>query len=431
MDINEKKLELFIDDKLWRENIAHQQTKGLKRSVLKFLCDPEFKLSLVSLICDQKYKIAPPYIAEIPKDNGKVRQVFVNQPLDRFILTQINYVYMRLYSKMIHPNCVSYQKGIGVKNIIDNICNKLKDFEGKAGYKIDISKYFDSVNRETLLDMINKIDTGSPLDKVVKDYYMEDIIIDENGELIQRYKSMTQGCAVSTFFADCILRDVDEELSKMNIIYYRYSDDILIIGEDADEALKILERMLIEKGLSLNPKKIEKITAHKWFTFLGVRINGQKRSFSEKSIREFQKHIFEYVSRGSGEEKEIKIAINRINKYLYLNFLRNPNCFGWGEYFFSIVNLEQDIRTLDNYVKDSLRAMYTGKKNIGGLGLNKVTDNCGVLRGKGKNVRANLQRTRQKKEDILEKNGYISMNNMYKLFRINRELYRSFLVSLS
>lgn len=429
-EINKHKLELFIDDELWRQNIKHQQSKGVKRDVLNIVCNPEYKINLLSMIWNGDYKVAPPYVAEIPKDNGKVREVYVNQSIDRFIMTQINYVYMKLYGHMIHPKCVSYQKGIGVKNIIDDICKELKKHQGAVGYKVDISKYFDSVSRDVLTDMIDKIDTGSPIDKVVRDYYMDDCIIDKNGNVIEKYKSMTQGCAVSTFFANCVLRDVDEELSKMDIIYYRYSDDILMIGKDADKALKRLGEMLEEKGLTLNPKKVEEVCTNKWFTFLGVRINGQKRSFSEKSLKEFQKHIKEYVNKKQGIGS-VKVAIKQINKYLYLAFLRNPNEFGWAEYFFSIVNIEDDIETLDMYVKDSLRALYTGKRKIGGLGINKVTNECGVLRGKGKNVRQNLTKTRTKDGDVLEEAGYISMNNMYKQFKYNKMLYKATLTSLS
>lgn len=116
-----------------------------------------------------------------------------------------------------------------------------------------------------------------------------------------------------------------------------------------------------------------------------------------------------------------------------MNFLRNPNEFGWAEYFFSIVNVEDDIKTLDMWIKDTLRGLYTGKRGkeqIGGLGVNKVTNECGVLRGKGNKVSSNLRKTRSDK-DILEEAGYISMNEMYHQFRYSKELYRASLTALS
>ena len=94
------------------------------------------------------------------------------------------------------------------------------------------------------------------------------------------------------------------------------------------------------------------------------------------------------------------------------------------------MNVEDDIKTLDMWIKDTLRGLYTGKRKIGGLGVNKVTDECGVLRGKGKNVSANLGKTRSDK-DILKEAGYISMNEMYHQFRYSKELYRASLTALS
>lgn len=422
MCVNTEKLSIFIDKDLWEKNIAHQQSKGMKRNILGLLCDPEFKINLVDMILEGEYKIAPPYVAEIPKDNGKIRKVYVNQPLDRFVLTQLNYVYMTIYKDWIHPNCVSYQKGIGVKDIIPKICNELTKQKDVSGYKVDISKYFDSVSKQVLGEMLDKIDTGSPFDKLIKDYYFDDTLIDENGNVVKKYKSMTQGCAISTFLANCILRDVDEVLSNLDIIYYRYSDDILMIGPDAEKGMEILKRMLSEKGLVLNPKKIEPIYPNQWFTFLGIRINGNKKSISEKSLKEFMKHIKEYTSGEPQSEKSLRQAIKKINGYLYMDYLNNPNAFGWAEYFFSIMNIEKDIIQIDQYIKDSLRAMYTGRKNIGGLGVNKVTDQIGVLRGKGKNVKTNLQKVDQ---EMLKKCGYMSMNMLYKHFHMSKNLYKA------
>ena len=52
-----------------------------------------------------------------------------------------------------------------------------------------------------------------------------------------------------------MLRDIDAALSDMCSVYYRYSDDILILGDRADEALNMLTEMLSQKGLKVNPKR--------------------------------------------------------------------------------------------------------------------------------------------------------------------------------
>ena len=49
-EINKRKLELFMDDQLWRQNITHQQSKGVHRDVLRIVCDPEYKARLLGMI---------------------------------------------------------------------------------------------------------------------------------------------------------------------------------------------------------------------------------------------------------------------------------------------------------------------------------------------------------------------------------------------
>ena len=426
----DKKLELFFSKNLWDKAVQHCIDKGIKPVEISPYINPNFMAYLYELMVNGKYKVAPPHIALIPKENGEFRKVYVNTVLDRLILTIINEVYFSLYQDLIHPKCVSYRKGIGVKNIIDNIVNELSEHK-VTGYKIDISKYFDSVSRETMNATLKKVDTGSPLDKILFDYYNDDLIMDEEGNLIRKYKSLCQGCAPSAFFANVILRDVDEVMDQICSVYYRYSDDILILGERADEALAVLGALLETKGLSINLKKVEQISSDNWFTFLGCKIRGNYVSLGKKSLNNFVREIEERTRlpktkeyRRGASEAELRKAIKKVNTYLYTAYLKNSSNFGWAEYFFRIINCEKDIETLDTWLKDMLRGYYTGKggvSKIGGLGNIDTEKDCCICRGRGRCVSSNLSKT----EGLLEENGYVSMHHLYKVFKIDRDVFNA------
>ncbi len=432
----DEKLELFFTNEFWQKAIQHCIDKGIKPMELSEYTTADFRANLAETMLNREYKVAPPRIALIPKEGGEFRKVYVNTVLDRLVLTIINTVYCQKYSSKIHPRCVSYQKGIGVRNIIKNITEELTSCKGGiAGYKVDISKYFDSVSRSTMNEVIASVDTGSCIDQIIWDYYNEDIILDENGCLQEKYKSLCQGCAPSAFFANLTLRDIDEVMSKMCKIYYRYSDDLLILGPNADKAMIILEEMLLSKGLKINPKKVEPIYVNKWFTFLGCKICGNKVSLGKKSLKNFVDRIEERTKlpktkayRHGCSEKELRKAIKSINKYLYTAYIKNSSQFGWGEYFFGIINCEEDIKTMDTWVKDMLRGYFTGKggrKFCGGLG-SVEREGCTVDRGKGRCVRTNLEKT----DKLLEQNGYISMYDLYKTYRQGKDVYKTKLSSM-
>jgi len=402
------KMSMFFNHGLWTDTIQKCIDKGISKGLLTQLCETQNRLAFAQLIENGQYKVAPPYIGLIPKPNScDFRKVYINTDMDRFVLSLINEVYMKIYGHLIHPKCVSYQKGIGVNKIIREL--SLHTFishplSSKLGYKVDVSKYFDSVNKKTLFKALNELNTNSPIDKIIYDYYSEDLIINEKGEVEEKYKSLAQGCAVSAFLANYILKDIDEALSSLDILYYRYSDDILILGTDSDIALDMLEHMLEDKGLALNPKKIEAVYKDEWFTFLGFKINGKKITFSEDSVKRFKSKIKKITKMRKGmHTKSRKVqqrAIKDINYYLYTAFLKSNLNFGWAEYMFATVNQKDDVRVLDEYIKDHLKHMYTGKWNH--------TTN--------RNKTSNEQ---------LAKMGYVSMVHMYNLYKINKEVFRA------
>lgn len=397
----DKKMELFCDKQLWEDAIEHGLDKKIDKSLLYALTNPTGRLAIIQAIEEGRYEIQPPKIVEIPKPNGKIREVYANQALDRVVLSIINAVYMSMYGDMIHPSCRSYQKGMSVQSTVREVTSKLKD--GYHGYKCDLSKYFDTVNKETLFANLDAISSGSPLDAVVRKYYEDDRVI-VKGKVVEHYKSLAQGCALGTFLANIALRDVDEVLSGMNILYYRYSDDLLLIGEDADKALVILQEMLIPKGLSLNPKKVERIHKDAEFTFLGAKIHGTEVDISDESVERFKNEIRKITKMRKGMKIHSRTtqrrAIKKINDYLYLAYMKNPSNFGWAHYFFSLCTTDKTICKLDNFVKDHVKAMYTGKWNA-------VT---------------NMHKT---SNEDLEAMGYVSMKNRYDLFKMNRELFKA------
>lgn len=414
---NDEKLQMFFDKKLWERAIQHCINKGIWPMELSQYTDAQFRGWLYEVMVTRQYKVAPPHIAQIPKENGEFRKVYVNTVLDRLVLTIINEVYCTMYKDMIHSNCVSYQKGIGVKKIIGNIVSEISASKGIAGYKIDISKYFDSVSRGEMNAALESVSSNSCLDQILYDYYNDDIIMDEHGQIVKKYKSLCQGCAPSAFFANIILRDIDAEMSAMCPVYYRYSDDILLLGEKANEALALLSTLLKKKGLSINPKKVEQISSDKWFTFLGCRIKGDIVSFSKKSLNNYMEHVETAIKKYGidNSAKALSKIIKSLNAYLYNDHLKNHSAFGWAEYFFGIVNCKQDIVLLDTWTKDMLRGVYTGKggrKNVGGIGIIDGISST-LSRGKGKKVTSNKIKT----EGILQANGYVSMNHLYKLYR--------------
>lgn len=409
-------LEKLFDPKRWEYAIGKGIVKDIRRDQLYQLAKPEVRMAICQRMREGKYLISPPHAALIPKDvPGEFRTVYANEPIDRVILGIINDLFFELCPNMVHPACKSYQKGIGCGKIVQEASRKIVATPGKVvGYKADLSKYFDSVPLrfiDKVFDDIEKMYGKSVVIDVMRKYYHSNLYFDVDGNLVESFQSLKQGCAVAAFLADAILYHIDEKLSKLDGYYIRYSDDILFIGKDHKKAMEILAEELGKMEMKLNPKKVELLSADRYFKFLGYSIRGPQITLSSTRIKTFQKEIEKRTIKNRKTTKTK--AINAVNNYLY----RGNGEFSWATQILPVCNVKEDIDALNMFVMDCIRAVETGKHRIGGLGY--IPDSKGgcIARGVGKNVKANRAKTEK------EITGYLTIGCMQNALLNKRALF--------
>lgn len=416
-------LSKFFEPERWTYAIEKGYCKHIDKGKLYKLCKPETRVALYVAIANGEYEIFPPHIAKIPKDTpGEFRTVYINEPIDRIILSIANDLLIELTPDMIHPSCKSYQKGIGCGDIVKRISSKICNTEGDViGWKSDLSKYFDSVPLRFIDAIFDKIESRfghSALIDLLRKYYKNDNYFDENGKLCNAYQSLKQGCSVASWLANVLLYHIDDKLSKMNGEYVRYSDDMLFIGKDYEKAMDVLVNELAMMEMKLNPKKVEYITHDKWFKFLGFSIKGADISLSGTRIKSFQKEIEKRTIRK--RNISLKNAVNSVNAYLY----KGNGKFSWATQILPVCNVAKDIDTLNMFVMDCFRAVQTGKHKLGGLGyVSNKKDGC-IVRGIGKNVKSNREKTEK------EIDGYLSIGCMRNAMITRKAVYNTLVLGL-
>ena len=436
--MEDKLLQMFFEPERWEYAIAKGVGKDVPKNVLFQLCKPEVRIKMYKAIADGTYMIAPPHTALIPKDTpGEFRTVYVNEAADRVLLSIVNDMLFELMPDRVHPACKSYLKGVGCGKIVQRVseiieCTGYTDDNPVVGWKSDLSKYFDSVPIEYIdqaFDMVEDRHGKSAVIDVLRKYYHSDAYITPEGKVEYQYQSLKQGCSVASWLADVLLYHIDERLSKMPGYYVRYSDDMLYIGEWSDETMQVLSEELAKMQMKLNPKKVELLSPDKWFKFLGFSIRGRDISMSGSRIKKFQKEIESRTVKAftvgrDGRRKPVSFAraLNQVNRYLYHG---DGQGHSWATGILGVVNVKEDIDTLNAFVMDALRAVYTGKTKIGGLGYDRQGRTGCIVRGRGRNVSANRRKTG---DDI---SGYISLGCMQAALRTSRAAYDTLVRSLS
>lgn len=417
----DKILQMFFDIDRWTKAIEKGVVKDIRKDQLIRLTDECTRLAMAEAMMQGKYEISPPHTAQIPKDNGEFRTVYVNEPMDRVILSIANDLLFELMPEMLHPSCKSYQTGIGCGKVVTEASRQIVNAaqSGYMGWKSDLSKYFDSVPLRFIDEAFDKVEAKhgrSALIDVLRKYYHSDLYFDENNQLQSKFQSLKQGCAVASWLADVLLYDLDDELSRMNGYYVRYSDDMLFIGEDYGKAMDVLQKRLEDKTMKLNPKKVEYLTADRWFKFLGFSIKGNHISLSSSRVKTFQKEIEQRTIRSPNTS--LAKAVNAVNRYLY------KGEFSWAAQVLPVCNVRHDLDELNKFVMDCLRAVQTGKRKVGGLGYVRDRPGGCIVRGRGRNVRANRAKAGG---DIA---GYLTLACMQNALQTGRAVYNTLVASL-
>ena len=420
--MNDIILQKFFEMERWEHALETGVDKHIDKGELRKLCNPEVRIALYEAIANDNYEIAPPHQVQIPKDNGDMRIVYVNENIDRIFLSIANNLFFEMFPEFVHKSCKSYQSGIGCGKIVQEVSRQVINSKTREiGLKADLTKYFDRVPIRYIDEIFDRMETKvgkSKIIDVVRKYYHADLCFDFNGELIEHYQSLKQGCAVASFLADAVLYHIDKAVSELNVYYVRYSDDLLAIGPEWKMAYVLIKKMLDEMELELNPKKVEILLKDRWFKFLGFYIKGNKITLAKSRVKSFQKEI----EARTIKQRNISVtrALNQVNSYLY----KGDGTYSWATSVLPIINVGKDIDTLNTFVMDCIRACATNKKKIGGLGSVNDKEDYTVLRGTGKNVTANRSKTEK------EIKNYLSIRCMQNALLARRAVYETLVRSM-
>ena len=422
-----KLLEKMFEMSRWEDLINKAELKGIDKGELRKMCHPDVRAAIYLAIKNETIEFAPSHMAQIPKDTpGEFRTVFVGENVDRCVQSLINDCLFELFPEMVHPSCKSYQKNLGTGKTVKELSTILANIKTEiVGVKSDFHHYFDVVNLDAIMNVFDVIESKlgfekgtEPVMNLLRKTWNNNLVFDLDGNLIEQYCGIRQGNAIGSFLADVILYELDDFMSKKYRFYCRYSDDCITIHDNPDEVIRDMNNIISKYGVSLNPRKVQVLYKKEWFKFLGYNLKDDMITLSKSRLKSFQKEI---------ESRTIKQrnitpqrALNQVNSYLY----KGDGKFSWATSVLPIINVEKDIDVLNTFVMDCLRACATKKKKIGGLGSVNDRDDYTILRGVGKNVNANRNKT---EKDI---DGYLSIRCMQNALLTRRAVYETLVRSM-
>lgn len=281
--------EIFTFKNLYKANQKCKLGKEHKRDVIQF--QMPLGTNLWSLFYDLKYKKYQ--ISGYNKFkiyDPKEREIQAINYRDRIVQRTLCDEYLiPLISKYLIYDNAACRKTKGTSFAIKRVKRFLNDYceknETEYFIKIDVSKFFESINHDILKSKLRRIVDDDDIFNFLK------MLIDSYEKT--ENKGLPMGNQSSQLFALLYLNDVDHFVKeKLNVKYYvRYMDDMFLLVKTKEEARHIfvvVSNKIKNEGLFVNPKS--QITPlKKGNEFIGYRINISRKNEVVLKIRNSSK----------------------------------------------------------------------------------------------------------------------------------------------
>ena len=356
--------EAFYECKMNDGHWSLADIRELKHFIEKELFQPAVKKILAG------NPLSIPVKKEISKiGKQKKRVVYTFKRDENLILKLLTHLLGREYDHIFSPNLYSFRVNSGVKKAIRKITGTDR-IESYYSYKIDISDYFNSINIDTMLRILEKVFTNDKELYSFSQKLLSNPYVKIGKDIVEEKKGVMAGTPIAVFFSNLYLTELDKCFdNRDDIIYCRYSDDIILFTKEKElleEARGIIFKHIYEKGLTVNPEKEATTQPGEEWTFLGFSYcNGvidishiSKEKLKGKMRRKARALIRWKNRKGKEDNMAVRAFIKRFNKKLYDS--NAPNETNWSRWYFPLINTDKSLKEIDAYMQECLR--YTASE---------------------------------------------------------------------
>jgi len=286
----------------------------------------EHQQEITDRIYRGKYTPSPVRRVEIPKADGGVRKLGIPTVVDRTLQQAITQQLVPIYEPLFAEGSYGYRPNRSAKDAI----LKVKEY-AEQGYTfavvLDLSKYFDTLNHEILINLLRKNVKDERVVQLIKRYLKSGVM--ENGVVIDTEEGSPQGGNLSPLLADIVL------LAKSK----RASERLL------ESSTKYLEERL---KLTVNREKSRTVSvfAIRNFKFLGFALGRNGKGIyvrvHPKSWKKFKSRLKELSSRKRCQS--IKPSLEKIKVYAR----------GWLNYY-GIASMKNNIDDINGWLYHRIR----------------------------------------------------------------------------
>ena len=217
----------------------------------------------------------PKQMFEIPKNDGTNREVVLSSTKTKIIQKVLSHELASVLQ--FSDRSYAFRKGKSPYKAIMRVRDFLRSESHVA--KVDIEKFFDTIDHNILIGKLEKIIRDKRIVHLIGYYLLQGYL--KKNRWIDKNEGIYQGDVLSPLLSNIYLNDFDHYLEAQEIKFVRYSDDILLLGQNKNKvsrARKKASEYLSRLHLRFNAKKTYLSDIDKGFEYLGIHFLGNELS---------------------------------------------------------------------------------------------------------------------------------------------------------
>ena len=383
----------------WEKVRVNKGAAGIDRQTLadvEAMGVQEFLQHCQQDLKEGKYQPQPVRRKYIPKKDGKQRPLGIPTVRDRVIQMAVKMVIEPIFEADFKDCSFGFRPGKSAKQALEQVrkaCNR----KGNWVVDVDIQGYFDSINQEKLMRLVQMRISDRRVLKLIRKWLQAGVM--EEGKVRRPVTGTPQGGVISPLLANIYLHYFDllwEKNGADTGELTRYADDLVVVcktKKDAERALQITKTIMKRLELTLHPEKTKLVgmwTGEAGFDFLGMHHRKTKAQTAKchkyyttqqwltaRAERHIRDEVKERLAPPSARVKSVQDHV----EYL------NPKIRGWRNYYMTPYST-QKLSKLDWYILDRFTRYYAKKSK-----------------------RRNSAKLRRKVAQILQLNGLLKLVN--------------------
>lgn len=262
-------------DKVYRDDVLFEAWKrvkankgssgvdGIKIEDVEAMGIEKYLSEIKSELMNGKYKPSPVKRVMIPKPDGSERPLGIPTVKDRIVQMATKIAIEPVFEADFRECSYGFRPKRSAKQALE-VVRKACNNKGYYVVDADIEKFFDNVNQEKLMKLVEQRISDRRILKLIKQWLVSGVLY--GNVLTISELGTSQGSVISPLLANIYLNTLDRLWEKYGLthgILVRYADDTVIICKNkksANHALNLLQYIMAKLDLKLHPVKTKIIS---------------------------------------------------------------------------------------------------------------------------------------------------------------------------